>query len=71
MLTGPFWCAKDDVEIAVSSCMTKPEKISVDELVGITYTTALTATIDPPSNLKNDKIYLFSGTLDTVVDPGE
>ena len=68
---GPFWCAQDDVEIALSSCMKKPADISVTELVSITYSTSITGTIDLPHNLKGDRIYLFSGTRDTVVDQGQ
>ena len=50
--------------------MKSPALISVTELVTITYNTAATETIDPPSYLNNDHVYLFSGTLDTVVNPG-
>ena len=57
--------------MAVSACMLHPELILTAELVSITYTTALTATIDSPSHLKGDRVYLFSGALDTVVLPGE
>lgn len=67
---GPFWCSNDKIAIALSSCMTSPELISVDELVAITHSTALSGFIDPPSNLKNDKVWLFSGLNDTVVDSG-
>jgi predicted peptidase len=68
---GPFWCAQDDLEIALSSCMKDPSLISVDELVKITHNTALTDTIDPLTNLVDDKVYLFSGSKDTVIKPGE
>jgi hypothetical protein len=67
---GPFWCAQDDLEIALSSCMKDPSLISVDELVKITHNTALTDTIDPLTNLVDDKVYLFSGSKDTVIKPG-
>ena len=50
--------------------MKSPELISVDKLVTITYTTALSDTIDKPSHLANDRVYLFSGTKDTVVNSG-
>lgn len=48
-----------------------PIEIDVSELVSITYGTSLTGTIDLPSNLKMDRVYLFSGTKDTVVVPGK
>lgn len=50
--------------------MKDPSLISVKELIGITYNTAVTATIDHPSNLKDSRVYLFSGTQDTVVKQG-
>ena len=68
--SGPFWCAHDSLEIALRDCTIKPELISVSELESITYSTALTGTIDDPSYLDNDRVYLFSGTLDSVVVPG-
>ncbi len=50
--------------------MKMPVDINVAELVTITHTTALTATIDLPEHLKGDRVYLFSGTKDSVVVPG-
>ena len=70
LLLGPFWCAQDDIAIALSACMTKPELISVSSLVAVTGTTAISRTIDEPSNMKNHKVFLFSGTNDTIVVPG-
>ena len=67
---GPFWCAEDNVEIALHACMTNPEYIDVNYLVGITKTTALTGTIDAPSHMRSSRVWLFSGTQDTVVVPG-
>ena len=51
--------------------MKSPQLIFVPELISITHTTALSGTIDLPGYLRNDKVYLFSGMLDTVVYPGE
>eukprot|EP00042_Codosiga_hollandica_P023261 m.90935 g.90935 ORF g.90935 m.90935 type:complete len:338 (+) comp51109_c0_seq1:100-1113(+) len=67
---GPFWCAEDDVDIALSSCMDHPELISVDELVAATNDAADTGTVDSPSHLHESRAFLYSGTLDTVVVPG-
>jgi hypothetical protein len=47
-----------------------PELIIVDELVTITDATALTGTIDDPALLKTSRVWLYSGTKDTVVVPG-
>ena len=52
--------------------MVSPELVSVPELINVTYTTFYTThTIDDPSNLRNDQVFLFSGTHDTVVVQGE
>ena len=50
--------------------MVSPEKMSVSKLIGITYSTALTLTIDNPSNMKKHKVFLFSGTKDVIVVQG-
>lgn len=67
---GPYYCAQNDLEIALSACMLNPELISVQELVEITYSTAATLTIDPPAHMKDDQVYIFSGLLDSVVVQG-
>ena len=70
LLVGPYWCAKDFAERAYTSCMVSPVDISVSQLVNATYMNSSTGTIDALHNLKNAKVFLFSGTLDTVVHPG-
>lgn len=67
---GPFYCAHGDVETALHACMVEPDLISVPALVDITVATAATGTIDDPKNIAADKVYLFSGTLDSIVLPG-
>lgn len=68
---GPFWCAKNNLNVALNACMVHPELISVPELIKITYATyTTTRTIDDPGNMKDHRVFLFSGTLDTVVVPG-
>ena len=42
---------------------------NIPNLVSITNSWASSGKIDKPSNLKDDKIYLFSGSGDTVVHP--
>lgn len=71
IIIGPFFCAQDKVTIALSSCTVKPDGISVSKLVAITHATALTHTIDNPNNMQNDRVFIFSGTLDTVIVPGK
>ena len=67
---GPYYCAQDDVLIALGPCMVSPEQINVSELVSITEATAATGFISSTSNLKNSRVYLFSGTRDTIVKQG-
>ena len=68
---GPFYCAEDNVMIAQTSCMKTPGLISLLELETITQSTYLTThTIDNPSNLKHQPVWLFSGTSDTEVVQG-
>jgi len=67
---GPFFCAQAKLPIAITACSTTPSLISVKELVAVTQTTALSGFIDPTLNLKNDAVWLFSGTKDTVVNTG-
>ena len=52
MAGGPFYCAEDNGDIALSSCMKTPALISLVELETITKSTYLTThTIDNPSML--------------------
>jgi poly(3-hydroxybutyrate) depolymerase len=68
---GPFYCALDDVDLALSRCMREPQNINVDELVAITDTTyATSGTVDNPTNMANDKVWVFSAMNDTVVATG-
>ncbi|KAH3760912.1 polyhydroxybutyrate depolymerase [Pelomyxa schiedti] len=67
---GPYWCANADVLIAESSCMTTPNLIVTDELIAATEFARLTLSIDSPQNMNDDKVYLFSGLKDSVVDTG-
>ncbi len=55
---------------ALTNCMNVPASISVDSLVSSTKSFASQGTIDPLENLKKQNMYLFSGTKDTVVNPG-
>jgi len=41
----------------------------VDALISLTHTDYTLGLVDNPDNLKNDKVYLFSGKDDTIVDP--
>lgn len=59
-----YYCANANVDTAFL-CMDGTAIIS--ELIEATNYAAATLSIDQPSNLKNDKVWLFSGKNDTVV----
>jgi hypothetical protein len=65
---GPFYCAQNNVAIALTACMSQPFLIVVPELILITENTALFGFIDNPSQfLRDARVFLFSGTNDNVV----
>ena len=64
----PFYCAESNVELAQYKCMeTKLGTPDTLKLIDLTKTDSTLGYIDNPDNLKNDKIYLFSGKGDSVV----
>jgi hypothetical protein len=65
---GPFWCAQDDLAVALTSCMVAGEMIDVPFLAGIAQAAAVDGFLDPLANLAHSRVWLFSGTNDTVVD---
>jgi poly(3-hydroxybutyrate) depolymerase len=67
---GPFYCAQGSVTTATGACMASPAGISVPSLVTNTNNWASQGLIDPVANLQNSKLYLFSGSLDSVVKTG-
>eukprot|EP00698_Gefionella_okellyi_P006335 TRINITY_DN15707_c0_g1_i1.p1 TRINITY_DN15707_c0_g1~~TRINITY_DN15707_c0_g1_i1.p1 ORF type:complete len:335 (+),score=43.73 TRINITY_DN15707_c0_g1_i1:51-1055(+) len=67
---GPFFCANDNAETALNACMSKPSEINIAELIQVTKNTEATGTIDYLSYLHDSRVWLFSGTQDTVVLPG-
>jgi hypothetical protein len=75
---GPYYCAQGDVDIAtrkcsctglpvISSCEVAPGSTSVDQLVDITNQRARNGALDPTQNLARQRIWMFSGTEDSVV----
>ena len=67
---GPYYCAENSIETALTLCTKDPQNMSIPHLSAMTYATALSGTIDPLHYMKNDRVYLFSCALDTVVVPG-
>lgn len=67
----PYFCAQDNVAIALGPCMKYPLLISTLELETITRNTANFGFIDDPSLfLKNARVLVYSGTKDAVVATG-
>lgn len=66
---GPFYCAESNLVNAENRCMKDlfggPP---VSTLVGLTNSDYALGLIDDPSNLEDDRVYIFSGKDDTVVD---
>jgi len=67
---GPYWCANNNIAVALSACASQPELIVVSELISATAFAFSTFSIDNPNYLHNSSIWLFSGILDTVVRSG-
>lgn len=67
---GPYWCAEDQLATAEHACMVAPSNIDVKELKFFTKQAEKVYSIDPTSNLNGTKVFVLSGTLDTVVVPG-
>jgi predicted esterase len=67
---GPYYCAVANVDVATTTCMQNNPAINHTGLNVLETDTTLWASsgwIDPTSNLAQQKIYLYSGTNDTVV----
>lgn len=66
----PYYCAQGSSLTATGPCMTNPSQIVVSELIAQTNSYAASGDVDSTSNLFNDRVFIFAGTLDTTVDPG-
>ncbi|WP_432380891.1 extracellular catalytic domain type 2 short-chain-length polyhydroxyalkanoate depolymerase [Duganella sp. P38] len=73
---GPYFCAQGSVFTATTtcscneelfSCRVRPGGTRVQNLIAITDWFAAMQTIDPTSALAGHRIWMFSGTLDSVV----
>ena len=65
---GPYNCAEGSILNAIGRCLGRAA-IPVADLVKITDDWAKSSMIDPTTNLSNSRVYLFSGTKDSVVPP--
>jgi len=72
---GPYFCAQGNALIATTvcscseglPCRVRPGGTGVPALIALTDWFAASRTIDPPSTLGGHRIWMFSGSLDTVV----
>jgi len=67
---GPFYCAQGSQMTALTACMKYPAMINMNTIVSNTKQFAADKKIDDLSNLAGQKVYLYSGTEDSVVNPG-
>ena len=67
MAGGPYYCAKDSQQTAQSTCMAASSPININDLIRITDQNAQAGAIDATSNMSGQRIWLFSGTQDSVV----
>lgn len=68
---GPYWCAHGSALRSVSACMAAPGGRPPEIARGIARAEdyAASGEIAPLSGLADDRVYLFSGTRDSVVRP--
>eukprot|EP00163_Fabomonas_tropica_P031652 TRINITY_DN760_c0_g3_i1.p1 TRINITY_DN760_c0_g3~~TRINITY_DN760_c0_g3_i1.p1 ORF type:complete len:355 (-),score=92.54 TRINITY_DN760_c0_g3_i1:113-1177(-) len=64
---GPFFCAQGEIGIALSACMSMPVLIDTDALASKAKDFASKGAIDSLDGLANTKVYLYSGSSDSVV----
>ena len=75
---GPYYCAQGDLDIATrkcsctgfalfSGCQVAPGSTNVEQLVEITNQRARTGAVDQTQHMAQQRIWMFSGTLDSVV----
>mmetsp|Transcript_22184 Transcript_22184/g.48510 ORF Transcript_22184/g.48510 Transcript_22184/m.48510 type:complete len:347 (+) Transcript_22184:99-1139(+) len=66
---GPWYCAQGQMTSALVACMSSPMMLNVDTLITATGTAEQNGDIDASKNMQNDKVWIFSGNKDTVVNP--
>ncbi len=66
---GPYYCAENSVGIALTRCMkpTAADQPDAQRLAWITDTFAQQGSIAATHNVTHDRVWIFSGTLDSVV----
>lgn len=65
---APYWCAQGQVMYATSSCMSGLGlTVATSTLINKANSYSNAGSIDPLSNLKNHRVYIYSGSKDTTV----
>lgn len=68
LAAGPYYCAQGDISTALAQCVNKTtDGLTLAPLNQIAADYANQGKIDPLINLKDDKVWLFHGTLDDRV----
>jgi len=71
LLAGnPYWCSQGEYSTALGACMDRPERVVISELTTQTTKYASSGDIDATNNMYNSRVFVLSGTLDSVVNPG-
>ena len=65
---GPFGCSEGSVATALSTCMGGAPALDVDEYIRRTDAWSSSGAIDETRNISAQKIYLFNGYNDTVIN---
>lgn len=63
----PFACA----EFTAAACMLTPSLVSPSALRATTTSGAALGNVDSTSNLADDRVYIYNGQSDSVVNPGK
>jgi predicted peptidase len=65
---GTYWCAEGNVITAQMDCMKFPKTQSADASLAKLKNYESEGLVDPTSNLRNDRVFLFSSQKDSIVN---
>jgi poly(3-hydroxybutyrate) depolymerase len=64
---APYYCSQGNIVISVTACMLNTAPRNLPYLYSVINTWSRNGYVDPTSNMAGSKVYLLSGTLDTIV----
>lgn len=64
---GPYWCASGTMKKGLGPCMNGGD-IGLDDLRAYADEQAKNAAVDALENLRDDKVWVFHGALDTIIN---